>query len=82
MKKHPDSGDLEDLQDTLRSPGYRQIRDHLGRVKEDSVRELIKPSDSENTAWVRGLIAGLQMALDAPTELQRQIKATLGRTKP
>ena len=82
MKKHPDAGDLEDLQDALHSPGYGQIREHLGRVKEDSIRELIKPSNGENTAWVRGVIAGLQMALDAPTELQRQIKAGLGREKP
>jgi len=78
VKKHPD---LEDLQDALRSPGYGQIREHIGRVIEGAVRELVKPADSEKTANLRGKIAGLQAALDAPTELQRQIKASLGREK-
>ena len=59
MKKHPDSGDLEDLQDALRSPGYQQIREHLGRVLEAKVRELVLPSDAETTARLRGEIAGL-----------------------
>ncbi len=81
MKKHPDSGDLEDLQDTLRSPGYRQIRDHLARVVEAKVRELVQPCDPDHTAWLRGEIVGLQTALEAPSELQRQMKASLGREK-
>jgi hypothetical protein len=79
MKRNPDSGDLEELQDALRSRGYGQIREHLGRVIEAKVRELVQPSDAETTARLRGEIAGLQAALEAPTELQRQMKASLGR---
>jgi len=79
MKQKPDPGDLEEIQDTLRSPGYGRIRDHLGRVIEAKVRELVKPLDSEATARLRGEIAGLQVALEAPGELQRQIKAGLER---
>ena len=82
MKRKPDSDDLEDLQDTLRSPGYGRIREHLGRVIEAKIRELVQPSDGETTARLRGEIAGLQVALEAPTQLQRQMKATLGREKP
>jgi hypothetical protein len=82
LKEKPDAGDLEELQDTLRSPGYGRIREHLGRMIEDKVRELVKPSDAETTARLRGEITGIKAAIEAPTELQRQIKAALPKAGP
>jgi hypothetical protein len=82
MKPKLDAGDLEDLQDTLRSPGYGQIREHLERVIAATMRELVKPSAAERTAQLRGQIEGLQVALDVPGELLRQIKAEIARAKP
>jgi hypothetical protein len=82
VSHRPDAGDLEELQDTVRSPGYSQIRTHLARLVEAKLRELVKPSDAEATARLRGEIAGLQIALEVPTELQRDMKAALAREKP
>jgi len=82
MKQKPDSGDLEELQDAIRSRGYGQIREHIGRVIEASMRELVKRSDAHRTAQLRGQIEGLQTALDIPAELLRQIKAEIARLKP
>ena len=75
--KHWSQADLEELADIRRDPGYLRVREFLERAREDKRRELEQPSDESKTAFLRGVIAGLGFALDAPENLLREAKKTV-----
>jgi hypothetical protein len=72
-----DDTDLEELDVTVRSPGFRLIRECLARVREAKVRELIAPATPEKTAELRGAIAALDTTLRVGEDLRKDIAAKL-----
>ena len=76
-KQQRDAGDLEDLEVTLRSPGYRLIRECLERARAAKIKELILPANAEKSAELRGTITALDTALRLGEDLRKDIAAAV-----
>lgn len=77
MPELPDSAEMDALREMLRSPAWGLM---IGRIHAEIDRrhwELEKPLDIEKTSTLRGLIAGLRIALNVPIILIDEIKAGL-----
>lgn len=72
-----DNADLEALDQTLRSPGYRLILECLDRVRHARIRELCAPSTGDKTAELRGNIAALEMVSTIGKQLRKDIATNL-----
>jgi hypothetical protein len=61
-----DSGDKDDLEELLLSPGYALVRKRIEGTVADMSNELAADLDLVATAKLRGKIAGLKLALSVP----------------
>jgi hypothetical protein len=76
-----DSADLDALKETARSAGYalvvKRIREEIGRKLTDLEQSL----DPEKTAYTRGYLKALRVALALPAILQAETETELARGK-
>ena len=81
VRQDPDAFDLEQLRETIASPGYQIVQ---RRHAEMFARELAKLQTVEtwdNARYVQGFIAGVQAAAEVPRILESEIRARLKRKK-
>jgi hypothetical protein len=74
--------DLDELEMTLQSPGYRLIRERLALVIAAKLRELVRPLAMDKTAQLRGEIDGLEGAIATAHLLRREIREKLKKAPP
>ncbi len=70
----PDSAELDALRELVRSPGYSLLKDRIEQTIEDRRNDMEDDGDPQR---LRGIIAGLRLALRIPEILISEIKATL-----
>lgn len=76
-----DSGDIDALDDLVRSNGWRILMLSMSMELERRRRDLeAQGRGVEITEFTRGYIAGLRLVADLPIALQRQIQAELKET--
>lgn len=67
-----DDVDREHLKETLDSHGYRITAAHTTATVEQLRTQLEQPADEGKTAFLRGQIAGLRLALALPEMMLRE----------
>ncbi len=76
-----DDVDREHLQEVLDSNGYRILTAHITDTIEQQRTHLEQPADEARTAFTRGQIAGLRLALKIPDMLLQQYDETRKQRK-
>lgn len=72
-----DSGDLDALDLLIASHGYHLLAARLERMKAQYVVQLIQPSSPEETAKLRGAIAAVDVMIELPKTLKREIRKNM-----
>jgi hypothetical protein len=78
MAQRKDSVDAEHLDQVLHTRGYQVLAERLRQQRDLQLRALVKPAGETETAYKRGMIAGLELALEVPQILKREAKASGG----
>ena len=81
MKEAYDSGHLEALEECIRSEGYKLIAKRIQATAQAKFRDLVRPVPPQESDILRGAIAGLELALEVPDILVREIKSMLPKVK-
>lgn len=66
--------DAELIEETLRSRGWQLIEQRIAETVAAQMRALIQPQTEIETATLRGLISGLQLAVSVPKILKNEAK--------
>jgi hypothetical protein len=79
--KHVSPADLDELDQMVKSPGYAMLKEHLEMIVSALLQSLKKPMDQQDTAALRGEIAGVERCLRLPAELKRSMEAAIPKGK-
>lgn len=76
VKQHqPDNLDLQQLTDTIVSPGWALIVKRVEQAIDAKRNQLEVPATHEDIRHLQGVIAGLRCALAIPAHLRTEIQA-------
>lgn len=73
-----DGVDAEHIRQTAETFGWQLIRERLLRTVAGKVEELKRPLDAIQTATARGMIEGLELALNVPRILEAEGEKNAG----
>jgi len=81
VRLDPDAIDLEQLKETLNSPGYRTLTARLGQTYAAELKKLATVASWDETRFQQGFLQGLECAARLPEIVQGEIKQRLERNK-
>ena len=69
-----DGIDAEHISQVIDSRGWQLIRQRIEKTRDMKMRELLNPLDAVQTADLRGMVRGLELALSMPQILMGEVK--------
>ena len=79
VRLDPDALDLEQLKETLNSPGYRMLTARLSATYAAELKKMASIGTWEATTRLQGFLAGLDCAARLPEILAKEIQARMAK---